>query len=100
MYEFEGLLFSSPKAISNHVTPIRPPAKVLDWATGILDIFGGNPEKINDSKDTAPSKRLGKHTNYKKTVDGPNIAKDIGLVEIRQKCQGFNAWITLIESWK
>ena len=99
MYEFEGLLFSSPMAISNHVDAIIPSAKVLGWAKGILDHFGNNPEKINDSQETAPSKRLEKYTNYKKTIDGPNIAKEIGLFEIRQKCKGFNAWITMIESW-
>ncbi|MGV8948978.1 MAG: DUF4276 family protein [Candidatus Paracaedibacter sp.] len=59
-----------------------------------------NPEAINDSRETAPSKRLEKHTTYRKTTYGPNIAKEIGLSEIRQKCAGFDTWISMIESWR
>jgi hypothetical protein len=100
MYEFEGLLFSSPMLISNHVSATKPLTNVSSWAQDILNDFDNNPEAINDSWDTAPSKRLEKHTSYKKTIDGLNITKEIGLAEIRQKCVGFNAWVTLIESWR
>ena len=101
MYEFEGLLFSSPIAINECVSPIQSnPTSISKWAQDILDHFDNNPEAINDSKETAPSKRLNKQTNYKKTIDGPNIAKQIGLIEIRRKCAGFDKWIALIESWR
>lgn len=100
MYEFEGLLFSSPMAISNNIGATNSSVKVLSWAQSILDNFNNNPEAINDSRETAPSKRLERYTNYKKTINGPDIAKEIGLSQIRQKCAGFDTWITMIESWR
>ncbi len=74
MYEFEGLLFSSPSAMAN----ILQDEKIELWAKNILDQFNGNPELINDSPETAPSKRLAV-TPYRKTTHGPNIVKEIGL---------------------
>lgn len=96
MYEFEGLLFSSPQSLKNHLNSTE---KVESWAQMILGEFNNNPENINNSTETAPSKRLEKFTDYRKTTHGPNIAKEIGIEGIREKCPGFNDWITLIESW-
>jgi len=70
--------------------------KIELWAKNILDQFNGNPELINDSPETAPSKRLAV-TPYRKTTHGPNIVKEIGLENIRNKCQGFDNWIGLLE---
>ncbi len=98
MYEFEGILFSLPQAIANHVSA-NDSSDVALWANNILRNFSDRPETINDSCITAPSKRLETFTDYKKTIDGPNIAKEIGLQEIRIKCSGFNNWIAMIETW-
>lgn len=93
MYEFEGLLFSSPKDIA-----LVLQGKSLDaWATGILKEFNNNPEKVNNSKDTAPSKRLEQYTNYRKTTHGPDIAEQIGLATIRRMCSGFDEWLKKLE---
>lgn len=94
MYEFEGLLFSSPEVIAAHLKD----AALVQWAESILTEFNDNPEKINDSRETAPSKRLKKNTLYRKTTHGPNIAKDIGIDMLRSKCSGFNAWLTTMEA--
>ncbi len=94
MYEFEGLLFSSPDAIANNLGD----PELVAWAESILRQFGNDPERINDSPQTAPSKRLASETNYIKTVHGPNICKETGLDELRQKCTGFNAWLTSLEA--
>ena len=93
MYEFEGLLFSSPEVIANN---LRDQA-LIQWAESILEDFNASPEKINDSTTTAPSKRLEKNTIYRKTTHGPNIAKEIGIDAIRQKCGGFDAWLHSME---
>lgn len=93
MYEFEGLLFSSPVAIANNVEG----NDVEVWSGNILQEFGGKPERINDSLQTAPSKRLEQFTNYRKTIDGPNICKEIGLSSIRAKCIGFDDWLSKLE---
>ena len=93
MHEFEGLLFSCPQSLSS----ILVGNSLEQWANNILSDFGHNPEKINDSPETAPSKRLSKNTNYRKTTHGPNIAKAIGIEKIRKECVGFNAWLEKLE---
>ncbi len=94
MYEFEGLLFSSPEAIENNIQQTG----LADWANRILQQFSGNPEEINDSETTAPSKRLLQQADYIKTVHGPNIAREIGLDMLREKCSGFAAWLEELEA--
>jgi len=94
MHEFEGLLFSSPEAIENNINENG----MAEWAVEILRQFNDDPEKINDSPQTAPSKRLLEKAQYIKTVHGPNIAKEIGLEVLRQKCAGFNAWLEMLEA--
>ena len=92
MYEFEGLLFSSPSIMSD----VLQEEKIEPWAKNILDQFNGNPELINNSPETAPSRRLAM-TSYRKTTHGPNIAKEIGIENIRGKCEGFDDWIRVLE---
>jgi hypothetical protein len=94
MYEFEGLLFSSPKAIAT----VLANSELEKWAQGVLNQFDGDPEKVNDSQQTAPSKRLIKKTRYRKTTHGPNIAAAIGIDKIRECCVGFNGWLTRLEA--
>ena len=93
MYEFEGLLFSSPE----HIAVVLQGESLKVWANNILISFNNNPEKVNNSVETAPSKRLEKFTNYRKTTHGPNIAQQIGLEKMRTMCTGFNDWLTELE---
>ena len=54
-----------------------------------------SPEDINNSYETAPSKRLEKiFPDYNKVVDGNYIAETIGLDKIRQECHHFDAWVS------
>ncbi|WP_241156934.1 DUF4276 family protein [Bathymodiolus thermophilus thioautotrophic gill symbiont] len=91
MYEFEALLFSDSEKMADGLNTYK------NWIDSILNEFG-NIETINNSKETAPSKRIGEHCTYIKTTHAPNILKKIGLTEIRKKCQGFDAWLTQLES--
>ena len=57
------------------------------------------PEDVNDSKETAPSKRIKKAIpRYNKRVAGSLIAMDIGLCVIREQCPRFGRWLTRLES--
>lgn len=94
MYEFEGLLFTSPEAIAMHLSGDN----LMSWAQAVLSQFNNNPEDINDSTETAPSKRLIQKTNYRKTTHGPNIAEEIGIEVLREKCGGFDEWLVRLES--
>ena len=89
LHEFEALLFSAPEKFAEWLddqTLLAPMAAIRGaFAT---------PEHINNSPQTAPSKRiLALVPHYKKTVDGPLIAEDIGLDAIRAQCPHFNNWI-------
>jgi hypothetical protein len=89
LHEFEALLFSAPEKFAEW---LDDQALLAPMAT-IRAAFA-TPEHINNSPQTAPSKRiLTLVPHYKKTVDGPLIAEDIGLDAIRAQCPHFNNWI-------
>lgn len=99
MYEFEGLLFSNIQKMSSKLSDgdNEVAQKIQSEFGKILETK--SPEEINDSRETAPSKRIEKMVlSYKKTTDGIDIAKDISLQEIRKKCPLFNEWMIWLES--
>lgn len=52
------------------------------------------PEHVNNSEQTAPSKRiLQLYPEYQKVTDGTIIAKSIGINKMIEKCQHFADWI-------
>ena len=56
------------------------------------------PEGINDSPDTAPSKRvLNLYGGYRKPVDGVQAIEEIGLDTVRAACPLFDAWVSTLE---
>ena len=93
MHEFEALLFSDPKTLAGGLeladdVPIRH----------IRDQFK-SPEEINDSPQTAPSKRiLELKPRYGKVTDGVRISRSIGLETMRAQCSHFNGWLTRLET--
>lgn len=94
-HEFEALLFSDVSAF----------ARVPDFPRNVDSALAGvraqfvNPEDINDSPDTAPSKRiLDAVPDYNKVTDGPDIAREVGLEAMRKECPRFAAWLARIES--
>jgi len=94
MHEFEALLFSEPQKLAEQ---LHVPQKRIDK---ILTECG-EPENIDDSPKTAPSKRLEDLSDrFKKTSTGIAIAKAIGLVKIRESCPIFNGWLTAVENLK
>lgn len=95
MYEFEGLLFSSPAAIAS----VLQDDDLETWATNVLSNFQDNPERVNNSSQTAPKKRLEAiHDRYRESTHSPLIACEIGVDGMRGKCSGFDAWITSLEA--
>lgn len=64
------------------------------------EIGNTNVELINDSSQTAPSKRIisavPDHEGQKSTV-GPIVVEDIGIHLLKEKCKHFNEWITRLE---
>jgi len=93
MHEFEALLFSDPKLLAVGL-------ELMDDAPvqGIRDRFH-SPEEINDSQQTAPSKRIkGLNKGYDKVLQGVLISQKIGLGAMRAQCPHFNEWIEKLEA--
>lgn len=93
MHEYEGLLFSDPSVFAQAVG--RP-----DLADDFQAIRGrfATPEEINDSPDTAPSKRVERLIpGYQKPLMGVQAAVDIGLDAIRRECPHFDDWVRRLE---
>jgi hypothetical protein len=96
LHEFEALLL---------VDPDRLLGMYPDAQTGIArlkkDIGNTNPEEVNESYQTAPSKRITKYLpayEGQKAQVGPLVAEDIGITELKNKCSHFNEWITKLEN--
>jgi len=93
VHEFEALLFVQVDAFTTWVNDgktLEPLRKVRKTTA---------PEDINDSPQTAPSKRiLEVMANYQKTFHGPLIACDIGLDAISRECPHFSQWLIKIEA--
>lgn len=96
IHEFESLLFSSPDSICEVMFASDKQCSQLH---DIVNTFE-SPEQINDSIETAPSKRLEKIFNqdYYKRLHGFQIAEQIGLKTICEKCTHFARWLKKIES--
>ncbi|MBQ9682828.1 MAG: DUF4276 family protein [Neisseriaceae bacterium] len=92
LHELEGLFFSDVEKLCS----IEP-----DWKKHLLQLQAvqnnfDTPEHINNSSETAPSKRLDKiltNPKYRKTRHAPLIAKHITLEKMEAECQHFHQWL-------
>ncbi|MBN1167209.1 MAG: DUF4276 family protein [Methanospirillaceae archaeon] len=96
LHEYETLLFSDIHAIDT-IIGINGPTQV-DRLQEILTT-AGEPEKINDNSNTAPSKRLHHlYPSYQKNPHNLLILKKIPLSTIRSACPHFNSWLSKLEN--
>ncbi|EJC1210120.1 DUF4276 family protein [Vibrio parahaemolyticus] len=94
MYEFEGLLFSDPQKMAQGM-------ERLDLVRAFTEIAGAfdTPEQINNSPQTAPSKRIESLVlGYEKPLLGTLAALEVGLDKMREQCPLFDAWLKRIEA--
>lgn len=93
MHEFEALLFSDCAAFSRAIGKTH-----LEEALAAIRAKFNTPEEINDSFQTAPSRRLqALMPTYEKPLLGVIAALEIGLASIRRECPHFDAWLTQLE---
>ena len=94
MYEFEALLFSDPIAFARGISNEHLSQNLTD----IAEQFD-SPEHINNSPQTAPSKRIESLIRgYEKPLMGTLGALEVGLDSMRQKCELFDNWLKQLES--
>ncbi|WP_026711628.1 DUF4276 family protein [Flavobacterium filum] len=95
LHEFESLILVDPdKLLLMYPQYENAISKLKD------EILNKNPEEINESYLTAPSKRIIKYLPIyegQKAQVGPLVAEEIGITELRNKCSHFNEWITVLE---
>ena len=95
MHEFEGLLFSDPGAF--HAIRMNEARANIESLRLIRREFD-TPEDINDGRDRAPSRRLMREVHgYSKTIDGIAVAKETGIMRIREECPRFREWLEWME---
>lgn len=94
MHEFEALLFSDCQRFADSIghPDLAPEMEA------ILAQFG-DPEAIDDSQATAPSKRiLQLLPGYRKVAMGVTAVRHIGLPAVRQQCANFGDWLRRLEA--
>ena len=93
-HEFEALLFSDCRAFAEAIG--RP--SLFAPFQEIRDEFS-NPEEINDSSATTPSKRLGALLpGYSKVRRAELAAPAVGLETMRSECPHFADWLGRLET--
>ena len=93
MHEFEAMLFSDCESFGRSIGY----DKIIPSIQAIRDQFS-NPEDIDDSPVTAPSKRIKcLIEEYEKPLMGNVAILGIGLESIRGECPHFSAWLHKLE---
>lgn len=99
LHEFEALCFCDIKIMGN----LYPEAKKqIEQLVNVLNDYNGNPELINNSPQTAPSKRIvsaiekNNKYHYNKPISGASVTKQIGMEKMNEMCRHFREWIELL----
>lgn len=96
LHEFETMIFCNIYSLNDF---FNDQTKSLEKLNTILLEYE-NPELINNSPETAPSKRiLAELNNYEKPLHGPIAVANIGIDNIRALCPHFNDWLAHIETF-
>lgn len=99
LHEFEALLFCDIDKLKNYYPKS---SKHLDKLKEVLSEYKNNPELINNSPQTAPSKRIIKAIedggyNYNKPRSGASVTKSIGINNLMAMCKHFKEWINKLK---
>lgn len=91
LHEFEALLFSHPESFTL-ITDDDTVGKLQE----IRNAYE-TPEHINNSVETAPSKRIeALIPNYAKVKNGALLSKDVGIDAMLAECPHFREWVETI----
>ena len=93
MHEFEAMLFSDCSELAAGIG--RP--VLARRLRAIRDGFD-TPEAIDDSPDSAPSKRIERlFGDYDKPLIGIDVVEAIGIDTIRRECPHFAGWVARLD---
>ena len=99
LHEFEALVFCGLEYLLNDYPNMTAQVNRLKK---VLVEYGDNPELINNSVHTAPSKRiineLDSHHRYNKPKIGAYVTQEVGMDMLKEKCSHFRGWIERLEN--
>ena len=102
LHEFESLLFVDPERTAKTLsvtTPELSPEKLSQTLSSIKAQCEGNVEKINNTPEKAPSKRISEVVpNYDKVAWGIFAVEEAGLDSLRTECPWLDRWLERMES--
>jgi hypothetical protein len=98
LHEFEALVFCG---VEHLLVDYPDMTREVESLKGVLPRYDHNPEKINNSPVTAPSKRIikafeSKH-HYDKPKSGEFVTSKVGISGLKEKCLHFKEWIEKLE---
>lgn len=95
LHEFETILFCDPEKLKYSFPNQKSKIQKIVNISGQFD----SPELINNSRETAPSKRILQiFDDYDKVLHGCTTALEIGMDTIRNQCSHFNDWLSRLEN--
>lgn len=93
LHEFETMVYAAALAGG----PVLGSVDLGERLRRDAQQVGDDVELINDSPQTAPSKRISRHQPaYAKVTDGLQIIEDAGLDRVLQACPGLARWVQRI----
>lgn len=100
LHEFEALVLCDIDGLKDSYP--NAAGKLTELKNELNAQYGDNMELVDNSAETAPSKRIinalkGEY-HYDKPKSGTETTDKIGIDTLRTKCQHFNDWLTKIES--
>lgn len=98
LHELEALFYAEPDVLAE---TLGKPSLAASFQRIVAECSGC--ESINDTPQTAPSKRLEKlFRGYIKgrsaSAHAPRLARKLDLAKVRSACPRFNDWLTRLES--
>lgn len=97
LHEFEALLFADISKLKTEYPLSDERIQILKAET---DVYG-DPEMINNSPESAPSKRIiaavSKDYHYNKVQSGAAVTSAIGMEALLENCRHFKEWIENIK---
>lgn len=101
LHEFESLLFVSPEATAGSLATLASDLsapRLGAMLSAVVEQCGGRVEQIDDSPQTAPSKRLAAMASrYDKVAWGVSAAAAAGLDVLREGCPWLDRWVSALE---
>ena len=102
LHEFEALVLCDIDGLKDSYP--NSAKRLNELKNEVTSQYGDNMELVDNSAETAPSKRiimaLKDEYYYDKPKTGTEITDKIGIDTLRAKCRHFDAWLTKLEQLK